>query len=203
MMLKILKLFLIFTFIFSNLHAQQTQFKEIRFKFFKNLINNFSTVERGKLYRSRQPPPKMLVYYIKKYGIRTIINLRGANTQTWYRTEAEIAKRMNVRLYNLKMSAKVLPSKENLLKLLKIYEAAEKPILIHCKSGADRTGEAAALWNLEQQHQSKQKAMKQLSINFLHFKNKYPAKDFLIKIWQGRQWLEKEYNPSNYPQFSK
>lgn len=29
----------------------------------------------------------------------------------------------------------------------------------------------------------------------------YPAKDFLIKIWKGRNWFEREYDPLNYPKF--
>lgn len=196
------RIFICFLFLINLLDVNKAaDLDKFRFKFLTNLTNNFSTVEKNKLYRSKQLSPKMLGFYINKYGINTIINLRGRNQKKWYFDELELCKNKNIKLYSIPMSANYLSSKENLIKLLNVFDLAKKPILIHCKSGADRTGEAAALWALEKQGKSKKKALKQLSIQFLHFKAKYPAKDFLIKIWQGREWLINAYNHKNFPKY--
>src|SRR5438067_1051286 len=43
------------------------------------ISENFHTVEKKKLYRSAQLSPKVLKNYIKTYGIKTVINLRGVD----------------------------------------------------------------------------------------------------------------------------
>ncbi|MFA6527459.1 MAG: hypothetical protein WCT20_03485 [Candidatus Babeliales bacterium] len=74
--------------------------------------------------------------------------------------------------------------------------------MVHCYAGVDRTGEVSALWALDQQKKSNDRARKQLSIWYGYNASRFPAKDFLIKIWQGREWFAKEYDPKNYPQFN-
>lgn len=202
-MLEHFKKLILFILISSNLLDLKTHsLSPLKPRFLINLFNNFYAVEKGKLYRSAQLRAKMLKFYIEKYGIKTLINLRGVNNKKWYLNEARVSNENNINFHSIPMSASSLPSKSNLLKLLRLYDEAPKPILIHCQGGADRTGEAAALWVLEKQKKSKEKALKQLSIQYLHFKYKRPAKDFLIKIWQGREWLENEYNPQNFPKFA-
>ena len=169
----------------------------------KNRITeNFHTVQKNKLYRSAQLSPQTLRKYIQHHKIKTVVNLRGMNpTETWWQQEQEVCQDSNVQFFNIAMSAQTMTSKENLITLLDIYRTAPKPILIHCYSGADRTGEAAALWCLEIQKQRRKHAKKQLSPWYGHFKSKYPAKDFLIDIWRGRAWLEHKYDSAQYPQF--
>ena len=84
--------------------------------------------------------------------------------------------------------------KQGEIVFLQVPECA-KPILIHCQWGANRTGEAAAIWKIYKQGESKEKALDQLSIKYGHIKSKNSAKDFFISIWQGRKWLEKQYDP--------
>lgn len=162
----------------------------------RRLVDNFHTVEKNKLYRSRQLSARGLRHYIAPYRIKTIINLRGPNpTQHWWLNEKKEAERMGVHLYHIPMSACALPSKTNLIKLIHLFKTAPRPILIHCKSGADRTGEAAALWVLEQQKKSKKKALKQLSLKYWHFSARRPHKKTFIRLWQGLEWLINEYSP--------
>ncbi len=163
---------------------------------------NFYTVEKKKLYRSAQLSSESLKRHIKKYGIKTVINLRGTNPQeSWWQQEKSVCKKAQVKHFDISMSARVLTRKKHLFELLDLYDTAPQPILVHCFSGADRTGEAAALWRLEKQKFSKRKASHQLSPLYGHFKSKYPAKDFLIGIWGGRKWLKNTYDPDNYSKF--
>ncbi|QQR49475.1 tyrosine-protein phosphatase [bacterium] len=152
------------------------------------------------MYRTRQLNPTRLEYYLKKYQIKTIINLRGINAhKKWWQQEQVMADKLHVKFFNISMNACSMSSKKNLIKLLTLYKNAPQPILIHCKSGTDRTGEAAALWVLEQQKLSKKIALKHFSF-FRHgyIAHRRPAKKFLITIWRNYKWLTHEYNPKNY-----
>jgi protein tyrosine/serine phosphatase len=170
---------------------------------FRQTFDNFAVVEPGKLYRSKQLDAKRFDFYIKKYGIKTIVNLRGENpNKKWWQQEKMVTQKNNIKFYNIPMNANKLPKKENVIKLLDIYDKAPTPILIHCQAGANRTGEAAALWKLYKQKESKQKALEQLNIKYGHLKSRNNAKDFFISIWQGRDWLEKHYDPKKYPAFN-
>jgi len=170
----------------------------------ERVLYNFHVVEKNKLYRCAQLSPDILDRYMKQFSIRTVVNLRGNNPkEAWWQLEKEVVERHGAQFFNIAMSASVLTSKNKLLKLLEIYDTAKQPILIHCLAGVDRTGEAGALWVLEKQKKSKRQARKQFSVlPYPHSKKQYPAKDFLIDIWQGREWLKNQYDPKNYPQFT-
>ena len=156
------------------------------------------------MYRCQQLRPEVFKKYLKRYNIKTVITLRGKSSkkhQSWWDIEEKLVTEAGATFIMLPMSAIRLSSKEELTALLDLFDTVEKPILIHCIGGADRTGEAAALWVLDQQKKSTDQALQQLSIQYGHRKYKNSAKDFLIKIWQGREWLKNSYDPKQYPDF--
>ena len=163
--------------------------------------NNFHVVQEGVLYRSAQLSGDELATYIKRYGIKAIINLRGKHPEAqWYVNEKEVADRHQVMLFDIPADADTLTSKENLKAILDAFDHAPRPLLVHCLAGADRTGEASALWVIDQQGRSNNEALEQLVPEYRHNKQLHPEKRFLIKIWRGREWLYNEYDPKNYPQ---
>ncbi|MCF7800246.1 tyrosine-protein phosphatase [Candidatus Babeliales bacterium] len=204
--LQFLCFLLIFLFFFSESNAKSffsklSDFNQKNVNSLQEVFNNFYTVEKNKLYRSKQLDASTLKFYIKKFGIKTVVNLRGENkNRRWWQREYQATRDLNINFFNIPMSAMWMTSREHLKKLFDIYDDQSLyPILIHCQGGADRTGEAAALWVLEKQGKSKKEALNQLSIKFGHRKYKNSAKDFLIEIWQGRQWAFYEYDPRDYP----
>jgi len=88
--------------------------------------------------------------------------------------------------------------------LLDTLDRCEKPVLIHCKSGADRTSIAAALWLLDQGAPMAE-ARAQMSVRFVHLKSS--AKGVLDAVLDDfetanaggpvnvRDWLKSGYNP--------
>ncbi len=111
--------------------------------FFSDRID---TVIEGRVYRSAQLSADGLQKIIREKGIRSIINLRGNYGEAeWYIKEREISERNNVRLYDIMLSAHDLPEYGKLMSILDILSRAERPILIHCKRGSDRTGMVSAL----------------------------------------------------------
>jgi protein tyrosine phosphatase (PTP) superfamily phosphohydrolase (DUF442 family) len=159
----------------------------------------FYEVTPHKFYRSAQMSPDVLKKYIQRYGIKTIINLRGKNENaTWWIQEKAAVEECGVAFFNIAMGCDTMPSKENLNLLLDIYDSAQLPILVHCKGGAERSGEASAIWLLYHEGASKEVAHNQLSLRYWYFYIMHPAKRFFINEWQGQDWARHIYNPDDY-----
>ncbi|OYW32711.1 MAG: protein tyrosine phosphatase [Rhizobiales bacterium 24-66-13] len=134
------------------------------------LTGNFATVVPHEVYRSAQPTPKLISEYVAAHGIRTIINLRGANMgNAWYDAEISEAHRLNVTHLDFRMSARRELSLPEVRALIHLMETAEKPILIHCQAGSDRTGLASALYLAAIKKADEAEAEGQLSIRYGHF----------------------------------
>jgi protein tyrosine/serine phosphatase len=107
---------------------------------------NFHSVIAGQIYRSGQLTHNELIEKIQENHLHSVINLRGENkADDWYDAEATTLQTIHIPLYNVRLSSYDLPSKELLLQLVRVIEVAPKPTLIHCASGADRTGLASAI----------------------------------------------------------
>jgi protein tyrosine/serine phosphatase len=110
------------------------------------LRGNFHEVIPGQLYRSGQLDEAQLDVVAHKYGIRTIINLRDEKHGDWYRQEQAAASQNNIRLVDYPLNAGRIVSNATATELAEIMRTAEKPILIHCEHGANRTGLASAIY---------------------------------------------------------
>lgn len=131
---------------------------------------NFHPIVEGEAYRSNQPNVERLTDYVKKYGIKTIVNLRGASPgKKWYEDEVATAKTLGVNYLEFGMSSSKPLSAESGEKLIALLENAPKPILIHCKSGSDRTGLASALYIAAISKGGEKSAESQLSLFYGHF----------------------------------
>jgi hypothetical protein len=158
---------------------------------------NFYTIQEGILYRSAQPSGKQLFGVVQKYNIRSVINLRGAQRgESWYDIEKAVSDRLGLQRVDIEMSANRLPHRDDLIQLLDAYRDLPRPILIHCKAGADRTGEAAAIFAMDHLKWSRRKAAAQLDPLFGHLRDFTPAKDYFIReVYQGEDWARNTYDP--------
>ena len=159
------------------------------------MMINFHAVDPGRAYRSATLSPWELKAIAKLYGIKTIINLRGVEKLRWFYKEQAIAHELGIDMVNIDMSSRTLPDRHDELKLVNAFEHAPKPILIHCWSGADRSGEAAAIYDLVVLKTSKQQALKMLGPRYMHFRYLRPAKDYFVRLFQGAKWLRSSYFP--------
>lgn len=131
---------------------------------------NFHVVSEGQLYRSSQMDADELLYYIKRYRIKSILNLRGPNPAApWYQEELAIANKTGAAHYDYPLSATRVISDRDIHRVLTLIRQAPKPLLIHCQGGADRTGVIAALWEYSIAGKDAQEAAKQLSLFYGHF----------------------------------
>jgi protein tyrosine/serine phosphatase len=129
---------------------------------------NWAAVERGRLYRSNHPLPWQLRHAVRRFGLRTVINLRGeradCGSDRLGRAEAAALGLVHV---DAPFESRGAPHRDRILRLAEIYRTMDEPALIHCKSGADRTGLAAGIWLLLGGHPP-EAALAQLSLRFGH-----------------------------------
>jgi protein tyrosine phosphatase (PTP) superfamily phosphohydrolase (DUF442 family) len=109
--------------------------------------HNFHIVSPGLVYRSAQMNPGALDEIISEYGIKSIVNLRGAGLdKDWYVAEVNTARRLGVQHFDFALSAGRELKDAEMDEILATIRDAPKPVLIHCKSGSDRTGLVGALY---------------------------------------------------------
>lgn len=131
---------------------------------------NFATVVAGEVYRSNQPTPERLVAYARDHGIRTVLNLRGADPGAdWYEAERKAAADLGLTLIDFSLSANRELTRDQADTLLALLRDAPKPLLIHCRSGADRTGLASVVYQAMVAGVDEDASERQLSIRFGHF----------------------------------
>lgn len=157
------------------------------------------------IWRSNQPGVADLER-MAAMGLKTVLNLRGATQQSFYLFEQEACARLGLTLIDLNLSARKAPPRSRLVKLLDIFDSAEAPMLIHCKSGADRTGLAAAIWRIVKAGETAAEAEKELSLRYIHLKHTSTGvMDQVIRSYAAegeargksfRDWLVQDYDPS-------
>jgi protein tyrosine/serine phosphatase len=171
--------------------------------FLRAIWTNLHQIAPG-VWRANQPSPRRLGIYQRKLGLKSVVNLRGGSQQGFYLFEAEICQKLGLTLHDVHFSARKAPKKKALLAMFDLFETLQKPVLIHCKSGADRTGLIAALYLLDVEHRSIDEAKQQLSFRYLHLKSTQTGiMDHFLTRFEAeakgrsiRDWVVQDYDPT-------
>jgi len=165
---------------------------------------NWGVVESGRLYRSNHPLPWQLRQAARRFGLRTVINLRGHRLDCGsdQLTRAAAAE-LGLAHFDAPFESRGAPHRDRILRLAEIYRTMQEPALIHCKSGADRTGLAAGLWLLLQ-GRPPEAALEQLSLRWGHVRqSRTGILDAFFALyaqaWRERRrsfldWVREEYD---------
>ena len=169
---------------------------------FVNLFwTNFHKINED-VYRSAQLTPWKLKKLIKKYNIKTIINLRGNHKNYMYKKEKEICKKMGVIYIPFQISSRHLPKDYEIEALIDIFKNAKKPLLFHCKAGADRTGMVSTLYHIINGVNKKEAIKRELKLRYGYlslskagrikkmFELYDEKEDFLIWFKKNKKFLE-------------
>ncbi|MEM6711977.1 MAG: sulfur transferase domain-containing protein [Pseudomonadota bacterium] len=170
--------------------------------FIRFFYSNFHQVDE-RLYRSSQPLPHQVARWGQR-GIKTIINLRGGRQFGSYPLELEAAEKASIRLVDLQLRSRALPTLEELEALERLFQEITYPAVVHCKAGADRASLASALYFLIV-HEDADKALGQMTIKFGHIKgSKTGVLDAMIETYlrdgapRGQSfmtWVRDGYSP--------
>jgi protein tyrosine phosphatase (PTP) superfamily phosphohydrolase (DUF442 family) len=129
---------------------------------------NFGVVDAGLVMRSAQPTTQ-LSEWAGRYRLKSVLNLRGGGLgDWWYGNEIKCARESGLAYYDLPLSATRRPTRCELLQLIDLLDRCPYPLLIHCKSGADRTGLASAVYRMVRRAAPPESALTSFSIEFGH-----------------------------------
>lgn len=120
-------------------------------------------------YRAAQPAPHQ-IRQAARLGVRTIVNLRGERMCGSYWLEQAACRRHGLKLVNYQVRSRAAPSREELRGARELFERVEYPILMHCKSGADRAGLMSVLYQHLRGGVPIEQAIKQLSLRYGHIR---------------------------------
>ena len=108
---------------------------------FTNLIRfNFHRISDN-AFRSSQPTMWQLRRMVRKHGIRTILNLKGANPNSAYwALEREQCEKLGIALIDIDIRSREAPRPEDIRRAKALFASIAYPVWMHCKAGADRAG---------------------------------------------------------------
>jgi protein tyrosine/serine phosphatase len=166
------------------------------------------------VWRAAQPMPHHL-RKAKRMGVKTIVNLRGRRDNCGsYIMERETCREVGLTLVDFPIRSRQPLERPTLLAALELFDKLEYPILIHCKSGADRVGFMSTLYMYLKGGMPLREAMKsQLSLRYGHvrqaktgvidfFFERYLAangkspislRDWIVNVYD-RQALQKDFH---------
>lgn len=122
-----------------------------------------------KAWRSAQPAPHN-IRGLARRGIRTIVNLRGDRPCGSYWLERSACERHGIALVNFKLRSRDAPTREQVKAAQELFETIQYPILMHCKSGADRVGLISVLYRIFREGASVAEAKQELSLRYGHIR---------------------------------
>jgi len=193
----------------------------VEHNFMNPIRYNFHKISDG-VYRSSQPTMTQLERDVKKYNIKTILNLKGANPNSaYYVFEVEKCKELGIKLIDIEIYSRSIPDAKRIKNAKEIFENIEYPMWMHCKAGADRTGLYATLFQyfhlkmpIEQTNQlallpfghlkhSKAGKIDHYFEEFAKYKADHPEADLLF--WAenvaDRDKMDKEFQPEGLASF--
>jgi protein tyrosine phosphatase (PTP) superfamily phosphohydrolase (DUF442 family) len=167
------------------------------------IVPNQHRVAEG-VWRSGQPTPGRLRAFARRGG-RSVVSLRAGRGFGSLPLELQACRDAGLSFHNLAFRARTLPGRDEIRAAARLFETIERPVLLHCQSGADRAGFAAALWLMLAEGRPVAEARRQLSLKYGHirlsrsgvldaFFEAY-ARDTAADPMTLADWVETRYDP--------
>ena len=150
----------------------------------------FMDITPGKVYKSGVIPPDKIADFVKKYHIKSIVDLRGpvdADTINNPEKQTEIfaekqatSKIPGLNYYNI--PSHQVPNKQTMSKFFKVMDdKSNYPVLIHCYHGIGRAQVYSALYRIEYEGWNPDDARKKAAfpVMFSSFDDGTPKGEFL------------------------
>lgn len=163
---------------------------------------NLATVVPGKVYRCNHPTPARLARLKRRLGLHTLVNLRGHRRCGSDALSRNAAQTLGLAHVDMAFESRGAPHRDRILRFAGLYKSIDMPMLMHCKSGADRAGLASALVILFEGGSAAQ-ALRQLHWRFGHFNRaRTGILDAFVLRYQSQaeghvpflHWVEHEYD---------
>jgi protein tyrosine phosphatase (PTP) superfamily phosphohydrolase (DUF442 family) len=168
------------------------------------VMPNLHRVADG-VWRSGQPTPGRLRAFARRGG-RSVVSLRAGRGFGSLPLELQACRDAGLTFHNLPLPAHTLPSRDQIRAVARLFATVERPVLLHCQSGADRAGFASALYLMLAEGRPVAEARRQLALRHGHlrfgragvmdaFFDAY-ARDNAASPMALAEWAETRYDPS-------
>jgi protein tyrosine/serine phosphatase len=170
----------------------------------RHINHNFMTITEGKVYKSGVIPPDEIESYVKKYHIKSIIDLRFPGTgddvnnpeiPAELTAEKQAIERIpGVNYFN--DGSDQVPNQKNLDIFFKIMDNPNNyPVLIHCYHGIGRAQMYSAIYRIEYEGFSNEDARHKAAFPFIFssFDDGKPKGEYL-KSYKSRKQLRTSNN---------
>jgi tyrosine-protein phosphatase SIW14 len=124
----------------------------------------FAVVEPGILYRSSQPSTCQIEHLAKPdtIGLRTIVIVREGTSRR-VPNEMEFARELGLNVLHIPIeSRKPVPDDQVAEFFACVDDPEMRPVLVHCSAGRHRTGYLCALYRIERQGWTVQRALDEM-----------------------------------------
>lgn len=137
----------------------------------QNDLRGFKVVRQGILYRSGQMTTAGLKRVVHDHGIRTVVSLRDAPTADKVAPDTDeeaFCRRLGVVFYRLppqpwEAHVGPPPVEPNVRRFREILaDPANHPVLVHCFAGIHRTGAYCAIYRMEHEGWSNERAIAEM-----------------------------------------
>jgi protein tyrosine/serine phosphatase len=155
-------------------------------------MRNFHVVKESVLYRSGQMSLSSLKRVVHDYGIRTVVCLRDGNSRADVEEEIYCQKEeLNyVRIPPLRWEAEGgrSPIDEGIRKFLDaMRDPRKQPVLIHCFAGIHRTGGYCAVYRMEFQQWTNDRAIDEMkAYGYYNLENEGDILGYLERYRRGQ-----------------
>ena len=144
-----------------------------------------------RLYRGAQPRPGG-IRRLSDLGVNTIINLRGANSQT--RADEAEAKSLGLKYYRITLPIWGRPNDADIRRILEIITAPESGrVFIHCRDGIDRTGMITALYLIKNESWTTEMATAEAARSGMR-RNQYWMRDYIRDFNRQQQGAGEDFD---------
>ena len=167
------------------------------------VIPNMHRVANG-VWRSGQPTPGRLRAFARRGG-RAVVSLRAGRGFGSLPLELQACRDAGLSFHNLPLRARTPPSRDEIRAAARLFESVERPVLLHCQSGADRAGFAAALFLMLAEGRPVAEARRQLALGYGHIRfSRTGVLDAFFDAYQRdtaaspmplADWAETRYDP--------
>ena len=167
-----------------------------------NINHNFETITESKVYKSGVIPPSEIESYVKKYHIKSIVDLRMPGTNDLVlnpekpgELQAErnaVAKITGVNYFS--NPSDQVPTEKNIAIFTKIMDdKANYPVLIHCYHGTGRAELYSAIYRIEYENFTNEAARSRVRtlVKWSSFDDRKPKGEYL-KAYKSRKQLAGE-----------
>jgi tyrosine-protein phosphatase SIW14 len=125
-------------------------------------IGNFHVVNEH-IYRGAQPSPQGF-HNLAKLGVKTIVDLREGTSRE--AGESGVVTNEGMRYFHVPMASSGAPTVEQVYSVLHfLNDGANWPVFIHCRRGADRTGNVLACYRIAHDSWPNEKALREAKLD--------------------------------------